>query len=80
MAANGPSHPGDADGEGCDDDRLAQAMGRTVLAAATDDAPAFEGFHGHGVFTYAILDAVDQRTRRDGGQQSVRAQTAAISG
>jgi tetratricopeptide (TPR) repeat protein len=34
MAANGPSHPGDADGEGCDDDRLAQAM-----SALDDERP-----------------------------------------
>jgi tetratricopeptide (TPR) repeat protein len=34
MAANGPSHPGDADGESCDDDRLAQAM-----SALDDERP-----------------------------------------
>ncbi|MCK1386635.1 hypothetical protein, partial [Bradyrhizobium sp. 21] len=27
--------------------------------ATTDDAPALEGYHGHGVFTYALLDAMD---------------------
>jgi uncharacterized caspase-like protein len=32
-------------------------MGRTVLTASTDDAPALEGYRGHGVFTYALLDA-----------------------
>ncbi|MCK1389041.1 hypothetical protein, partial [Bradyrhizobium sp. 21] len=26
--------------------------------ATTDDAPALEGYHGHGVFTYALLDAL----------------------
>jgi WD40 repeat protein len=39
--------------------RMARATGRTFLTATTDDAPALEGFHGHGVFTYALLDAFD---------------------
>ncbi len=39
-------------------DRLTRAMGRTVLSAATDNAPALEGFRGHGVFTYALLEAM----------------------
>ncbi len=39
-------------------DRLTRAMGRTVLTASTDDAPALEGYRGHGVFTYALLDAL----------------------
>ena len=37
---------------------MTQAMGRTVLSASTDDAPALEGYRGHGVFTYAVLDAL----------------------
>jgi WD40 repeat protein len=41
-------------------DRMTQAMGRTMLSAATDDAPALEGFRGHGVFTYALLDAISR--------------------
>lgn len=40
-------------------DKLTRAMGRTVLSAATDDAPALEGYRGHGVFTYALLDALN---------------------
>jgi WD40 repeat protein len=39
--------------------RMARATGRTFLTATTDDAPALEGFRGHGVFTYALLDALD---------------------
>ncbi len=39
-------------------EKLTRAMGRTVLSAATDDAPALEGYRGHGVFTYALLDAL----------------------
>lgn len=39
-------------------DRLTRATGRTTLTAATDTAPALEGYHGHGAFTWAILDAL----------------------
>ena len=39
-------------------DRMTQAMGRTVLSASTEDAPALEGYHGHGVFTYVVLDGL----------------------
>ena len=37
--------------------RLTRAMGRTILSASTDDAPALEGYQGHGVMTWAMLDA-----------------------
>lgn len=40
--------------------RMARATGRTFLTATTDDAPALEGYRGHGVFTYALLDAFSQ--------------------
>jgi uncharacterized caspase-like protein len=39
--------------------RMTRATGRTFLTATTDDAPALEGYHGHGVFTYALLDALE---------------------
>jgi WD40 repeat protein/uncharacterized caspase-like protein len=39
-------------------DRLTRAMGRTVLTATTDDKPAIEGYRGHGVFTYVLLDGL----------------------
>lgn len=35
--------------------RMIWATGRTTLTAATDNAPALEGYRGHGVFSYAIL-------------------------
>jgi hypothetical protein len=42
-------------------------MGRTILTASTDDAPALEGYRGHGVFTYALLDALGRAdTNGDG--------------
>lgn len=43
--------------------RMTRAMGRTVLAASTDDEPALEGYRGHGVFTYALLDALGRADR-----------------
>jgi WD40 repeat protein/uncharacterized caspase-like protein len=39
-------------------ERMTRAMGRTILSAATESAPALEGVNGHGVFTYAVLDAL----------------------
>ncbi len=41
-------------------EKLTRAMGRTVMSAATDDAPALEGYRGHGVFTYALLEALSR--------------------
>ena len=38
--------------------RLTRAMGRTILSASTDDAPALEGYKGHGVMTYALLEGM----------------------
>lgn len=41
-------------------EKMTRAMGRTVLSASTDDTPALEGYHGHGVFTYVALEALGQ--------------------
>lgn len=41
-------------------ERLTLAVGRTILSASTEDAPAFEGYRGHGVFTFSVLDAIEQ--------------------
>ena len=38
--------------------RLNEATGRPVLTAAAEGKPAFEGYEGHGVFTWALLDAL----------------------
>ena len=38
--------------------RLHEAIGRPVLTATAIDQVAVEGYKGHGVFTYAILDAL----------------------
>ncbi len=41
-------------------EHMTRSMGRTVLSASSDSAPAIEGYQGHGVFTFAILDALSQ--------------------
>ncbi len=38
--------------------RLHEATGRPVLTAAAEGKSAFEGYEGHGVFTWALLDAL----------------------
>jgi uncharacterized caspase-like protein len=38
--------------------RLHEETGRPVLTAAAAGRPAFEGYQGHGVFTWALLDAL----------------------
>jgi len=47
--------------------RMARATGRIVLTATTDDSPAQEGYRGHGVFTFAILDAFAHAVSRHDG-------------
>ena len=38
--------------------RLIQATGRATLTASTSSQDAYEGYGGHGVFTFALLDAL----------------------
>ena len=38
--------------------RLTRATGRATIAASTDEQPAAEGYRGHGVFTYVLLQAL----------------------
>jgi uncharacterized caspase-like protein len=45
---------------GAASDRLVQATGRTVLAAASGDSDALEGYRGHGLFTYHVLEALER--------------------
>jgi hypothetical protein len=39
-------------------ERLTRSTGRSVLAAASDTGPALEGFQGHGVFAYSVLEGM----------------------
>jgi uncharacterized caspase-like protein len=45
--------------------RLMKATGRTILASAAHDDVAIEGYHGHGVFTYVLLDGLQGKADRD---------------
>jgi WD40 repeat protein/uncharacterized caspase-like protein len=38
--------------------RLAQATGRSIITASSNSAEALEGYRGHGLFTFALLDAI----------------------
>jgi WD40 repeat protein len=40
-------------------EKLRQATGRTVLAASAETQPALEGYKGHGVLSYAVLEALE---------------------
>jgi uncharacterized caspase-like protein len=57
-------------------DRLVQATGRTILTASSDDADAIEGFRGHGLFTYNVLEALE-RADTDGNGRIEVAELAA---
>jgi WD40 repeat protein len=39
-------------------DRLSRATGRATIVAAMDNQAAYEGYKGHGVFTYAVMQAL----------------------
>src|SRR5262249_34158581 len=45
--------------KGAANDRLAQATGRSILTASGGSQEALEGYHGHGLFTYEVLDAIN---------------------
>jgi uncharacterized caspase-like protein len=47
--------------------RLHEATGRPVLTAAAEGKLAFEGYEGHGVFTWALLDALKNGDRNGNG-------------
>ena len=38
--------------------KLTRATGRATIVASTDEQPAAEGYRGHGVFTYVLLQAL----------------------
>jgi WD40 repeat protein len=39
-------------------DKLSRVTGRATIVAATENQPALEGYQGHGVFTYAVLQGL----------------------
>jgi WD40 repeat protein/uncharacterized caspase-like protein len=56
---------------GAANDRLVQATGRTILTASSDDTDAFEGFGGHGLFTYNVLEALERADSDGNGRIEV---------
>ena len=48
--------------------RLTRATGRAIIVAAKDDQPAMEGYHGHGVFTYVLLNAFKEADNKFGNR------------
>jgi WD40 repeat protein len=51
--------------------RLHEATGRPVLTAAAEAEFAREGYKGHGVFTYALLEALHKGDANDNGKIEV---------
>jgi WD40 repeat protein/uncharacterized caspase-like protein len=45
---------------GAANDRLARATGRSIITASGGSQEALEGYRGHGLFTYEMLDALDR--------------------
>jgi WD40 repeat protein len=48
--------------------KLTRATGRATIVAATANQQALEGYKGHGVFTYALLQALSQADTAVGNQ------------
>ncbi len=46
--------------------RLHRATGRNYIAASSDNQVALEGYEGHGVFTYTVVDALEGKGFNNG--------------
>ncbi|MDI9570597.1 MAG: caspase family protein [Pseudomonadota bacterium] len=51
--------------------RLGKATGRSTLVASSKDQAALEGYEGHGVFTYTLLQAINGAARDREGKVTV---------
>jgi hypothetical protein len=47
---------------------LAQAIGHATIFVGTDEQPAAEGYQGHGVFTYALLQGLRYADSKNGNR------------
>lgn len=52
-------------------DRLVRATGRATIVAAKDKQPALEGYKGHGIFTYVLLQAFAEADQKHGNRDKV---------
>ena len=48
--------------------KLTRATGRATIVASTDEQPAVEGYQGHGVFTYVLLEGLRHADARFGNR------------
>jgi uncharacterized caspase-like protein len=53
--------------KGAANDRLAQATGRSIITASSGSQQAIEGYNGHGLFTYEVLDAFNRADSNGSG-------------
>jgi WD40 repeat protein len=60
--------------------RLHEATGRPVLTAAASGKPAFEGYKGHGVFTFALIDALHRGDSSGNGMIELSELVAHVQG
>lgn len=51
--------------------RLHEALGRPVITAASPGKSAYEGYKGHGVFTYALMEALHKGDTNNNGMIEV---------
>lgn len=56
---------------GAANDRLARATGRSIITASGGSEEALEGYRGHGLFTYQMLDALYQADGDNNGTVEV---------
>ena len=46
-------------------DRLCHSTGQAILTAASEEQSAMEGYNGHGIFTYVLLEALSGKADRN---------------
>jgi hypothetical protein len=51
--------------------KLRRATGRATIVAATESQPALEGYQGHGVFTYVLLQALRRADTTHGNRDGI---------
>jgi len=52
-------------------DKLTRATGRATIASSTESQVAYEGYKGHGVFTYSLLQAFVYSDIKNGNRDGV---------
>jgi len=51
--------------------KLIRATGRAVISASSDTQVALEGYKGHGVFTWALLQSLKNADKQNGNNDGV---------